>query len=215
MSVISKKVLIYARVSTEKNQKPEVQLAPTRQFCNTRGWVIVEEIIDEGFSGGTDQRPGLKRLLSLVYSRQVDIVVVAKLDRLARSLRHLITLLDEFSALGIHFVSIGDQIDMSTASGRLMVHIIAAFAEFERALIRERTMAGLAHARAKGKRLGRPQIHAPDEICRLHASGLSYRAIAQRLGTPMGTITKALRTAHKSPPKAITKSATNSGIENE
>lgn len=99
-------------------------------FCDARNWHILEEIVDHGYSGGTDQRPGLKQLLTLVHARKVDIILVTKLDRIARSLKHLVAMLDEFQELGVQFVSIHDQIDLTTPAGRLMLHIIASFAEF-------------------------------------------------------------------------------------
>jgi len=205
--------LIYARVSTSNHdQKPEIQIHSLREYCQARGWSVGSEIIDHGFSGGTDKRPGLRQLMSLVRARRVDVVVVTKLDRLARSLRHLVALLDEFSALGIQFVSIGDQLDMTTASGRLMLHLIGAFAEFERAMIRERTVAGLVYARSQGKTLGRPRIRDDVPILALRAEGLSYRAIAKRLAVSRGAIYRALhgvpKTSTKSPEKVQSKRGT-------
>lgn len=150
------RVLTYSRVSTERDQDPQAQRTELAQYCQARSWQVIEEIIDHGYSSGTDNRPGLKRLLTLVRARKVDVVIVTKLDRIARSLKHLVGMLDELQELGIQFVSIHDQIDLTTASGRLMVHVIAAFSEFERALIRERTTLGLAYARSQGKQLGRP-----------------------------------------------------------
>jgi DNA invertase Pin-like site-specific DNA recombinase len=119
--------------------------------------------------------------------------------------------LDEFSALGVQFVSIGDQIDMTTASGRLMLHLIAAFAEFERAMIKERTVAGLAFARSKGKRLGRPPTRNDQPIIALRAEGLSYRAIADRLGVSRGAIYRALHSVPKTSKKSHEKIQSNRG----
>jgi putative DNA-invertase from lambdoid prophage Rac len=187
------RALTYSRVSTSHHdQKPEVQVETLRSYSATRGWQIVDDIVDHGFSGGTDRRPGLKRLLTLVRTRKVDVVIVTKLDRLARSLRHLVSLLDEFSSLGVQFVSISDQIDLTTASGRLMLHIIGAFSEFERSLIRERTVAGLAYARSQGKKLGRPKTRDDDAILRLRARGLSYSQIQRELGVSRPSIRRAL-----------------------
>ncbi|MBS1983795.1 MAG: recombinase family protein [Bdellovibrionales bacterium] len=196
------RALIYARVSTaHHDQKPEVQLDELRRYCAARGWTPAEEVVDHGFSGGTDKRPGLRHLLMQVRARRVDVVVVSKLDRLARSLRHLVALLDELSALDVQFVSLHDQIDMRTAGGRLMVHIVAAFAEFERALIRERTVAGLAHARAKGKRLGRPRRRNDAAILHLRAKGLSYTAISREIGCDRSAVYRALKAVAKTSPK--------------
>jgi DNA invertase Pin-like site-specific DNA recombinase len=200
------RIATYSRVSTaHHDQNPQIQVDELRRYCVARGWTVTEEITDHGYSGGSDQRPGLKRLLELVRSRRVDAVVVTKLDRLARSLKHLMTLLDEFSALGVQFVSLHDQIDLTTASGRLMLHILAAFGEFERGLVRERTLAGLAHARSKGVRLGRPPLYSPTKIQLLRSQGLSYREISAKTGAPMGSITRALAGARKSNSGRLTK----------
>lgn len=195
---MSRNALIYVRCSTNQHdQKPEVQLEELRRYCQARSWQITEEIIDHGFSGSTDKRPGLKKLQGLIRARRVDIVVVVKLDRLFRSIRHLISSLQEFSDLGIEFVSIKDQVDLTTASGRLMAHIIGAFSEFERALIRERTMMGLEYARSKGKILGRPRSHNFDEIRKLHQLGKGLRQIQREVGCSLGTVYRAISSAPK------------------
>ena len=156
-TVSDKRVLIYARCSTtQHDQHPEVQIEELRRYCSARGFEICEEVVDHGFSGSTDKRPGLKRLQELVRTRKVDAVVVVKLDRLFRSVKHLVSTLHEFSDLGVEFISLGEQLDFTTSSGKLLFHIIAAFAEFERGLIVERTKLGLAHAQSKGVQLGRP-----------------------------------------------------------
>lgn len=195
------RVATYSRVSTERDQDPTAQRLELRAYSEARGWSVVEEIVDQGYSGGTDQRPGLKRLMAMVRAKEVDVVLVTKLDRIARSLKALVAMLDEFSALGVQFISLRDQIDMGSASGRLMVHIIGAFAEFERCLISERTKAGLAHVRASGVKLGRPAATSDAHILALRAKGKSYRAIAAELGCSTATVRKALR-AHvsKTPP---------------
>lgn len=196
------RVVTYSRVSTSHHeQNPEVQRQELRRYCEARGWTIVDEVIDKGYSGGTDKRPGLTRLQSLVRSRQVDSVCVLKLDRLFRSLKHLVMTLDEWQALGIQFVATNDAVDFTTPSGRLLVGILGSLSEFEKSLLRERTLLGLEHARRQGKHLGRPQKHDPVAIQRLRCKGLSYRAIARELNVPMGTITTALKGAQKPPSK--------------
>ena len=202
MSDQHKRVAIYARVSTTRDQKPEVQVDELRKYCAARGWDVVIEIVDQGFSGKTDQRPGFKQLMTLVRSRKVDVVIVVKLDRLFRSLKHLVVTLQDFSELGVEFVSLRDQMDMTTASGRLLLHVIGAMAEFEAELIRERTLAGLDHARSKGVRLGRPQKHDPEAILKLRQQGLSYRQIQKQLNVPQGVVWDAIRTARKSSPNS-------------
>ncbi len=197
------RVAIYARVSTEKDQNPELQIHELKAYCVSRGWSLEREIIDRGYSGGTTaaSRPGLRELMALARSRSIDAVVVLKLDRLFRSLKDLLITLEELSALGITFVAVRDQVDYSTAAGRLFVSVLGSLAEFERALIRERTILGLEHARRRGKRLGRPRKHKTDEILRLRATGSSYRQIQRELGVPMGVISRALVAAPKSPSK--------------
>ncbi len=175
----------------------------------------MEEIVDHGFSGGTDRRPGLKRLLALVSSRKVDVVVVSKLDRLFRSLRHLLTTLEEFQSLGVQFVAVRDQIDYTSASGRLFISLLGSFAQFEKDLCRERTLVGLEHARSKGKRLGRPQIHSQGAILALRQEGLSYRQIQKRTGAPLGSIARAIKGVRKSGAKSHFSNLTNSRSCNE
>jgi DNA invertase Pin-like site-specific DNA recombinase len=191
------KVATYARVSTAQHQSPEAQIFELRRYCGARDWKIAHEIVDHGFSGGTARRPGLKQLFDLVKRREVQGVVVVKLDRLFRSVRHLITTLEEFQALGVTFCAISDNVDYSTPSGRLFVQILGSLAEFERSLLRERTVMGLQHARRKGVRLGRPQQHDPEEIRRLRQRGLSYTEIGKKTGAPPGCIARALRGTRK------------------
>jgi putative DNA-invertase from lambdoid prophage Rac len=136
---------IYARVSTT-DQTCENQLIELRRYCAARGWTP-KEFVDQGFSGAKESRPALDALLKDARRRRFDAVAVWRLDRLGRSLRHLILTLDELSALGVAFVSLGEGIDTSTPAGRLQLHILGAIAEFERERIRERILAGLARAR--------------------------------------------------------------------
>ena len=146
---------IYARVSTV-DQEPENQLQELRRYVHAWGWTAVE-YVDRGVSGAKDRRPALDTLIRDAKRRRFDVVVCWRLDRLGRSLKHLITLLEELQALGIAFVSLAEGIDATTPAGRLQMHILGAIAEFERARIAERVRAGLQRARAQGKRLGRPR----------------------------------------------------------
>src|SRR5712692_3382878 len=168
------RVALYARVSTLNNQDPEMQLTELREYAGRRGWQIVEEFTDQGVSGCKESRPALNRLMSDACRRRFDAVLVWKIDRFGRSLRHLVNALAELAALGVAFISIGDNLDLSTPSGRLMFQIIGAMAEFERALIQERVRAVLRNARAKGKRLGRPRVVVnAGRIADLRAQGRS------------------------------------------
>src|ERR1017187_6914569 len=148
---------LYARISTlNHGQDPDVQLRELREFCQRRGFAIAHESVDKGICGSREQRPALDKLLADCRKRLVDAVVVYRYDRFARSLRQLVNALDEFRSLGIDFISIHEGVDTSTPNGRLVFGIFASIAEFERELIRDRVRSGLAAARAKGKRIGRP-----------------------------------------------------------
>ncbi len=185
---------IYARVSTAHNgQSPEMQLNELREYAARRGWQVVGEYVDVGISGAKDSRPELNRLMGDAHQRRFDAVLVWKLDRFGRSLRHLVNALAELEALGVAFISLRDNLDLSTPSGRLMFQIIGAMAEFERALIQERVRAGLRNARAKGKRLGRPRMHLDcARIATLRAQGRSLRDIAAELGCSRSLVHKTL-----------------------
>jgi DNA invertase Pin-like site-specific DNA recombinase len=164
------------------DQSPDNQLVALRSFAEARGWMVTE-FVDHGISGAKDRRPGLDALLAAVRARKVDVVACIKLDRLARSTRHLVTLAGDLEALGVDLIVLDQSIDTTTPSGRLLFHMLAAIAEFERDLIRDRVMAGLRRAKAQGRHLGRPRRHHIElaEVRALVAEGLSLRAIARRL----------------------------------
>jgi DNA invertase Pin-like site-specific DNA recombinase len=195
------RVAIYARVSTANNgQDPALQTRELREYAKRRGWRIVREYVDRGVSGSKDSRPALNELLADVHQRRCDIVLVWKLDRLGRSLRHLVNTLAELEARGVTFVSLRDNLDLSTPSGRLMFNVIGAMAEFERALIQERVRAGLRNARAKGKRLGRPRVTADGrQVAALRNAGSSWSEVCEQTGLSKGTAQRACY-AQKSAP---------------
>ncbi len=183
------RVALYARVSTLNGQHPEMQLAELREYASRRGWEIAGEYLDEGVSGAKESRPELNRLMDDSHRRQFDIVLVWKIDRFGRSLKHLVNALADLDAYGVTFASLKDSLDLSTPSGRLMFQIIGAMAEFERALIQERVKAGLHNARRTGKQLGRPhRVVDFDGIARMKAEGHSLRKIAEKLGVGYGTV---------------------------
>ncbi|MBF0466982.1 MAG: recombinase family protein [Nitrospirae bacterium] len=190
----SKTVAIYARVSTDK-QKVDMQLRELRAFVQRSGWSIYEEFIDQGYTGADIKRPALTLMMDAARKRKFDILLVWKLDRLSRSLKDLINTLDELGHLGIDFISYDNNLNTSTPTGKLVFQIIGAVAEFEKDIIRERVKAGLANAKAKGKRLGRPQV--ADQIIEqaqaLRLRGFSYRAIGRQLGVDEGTVRKRLK----------------------
>jgi DNA invertase Pin-like site-specific DNA recombinase len=184
---------IYARVSTSNNgQNPEMQLRELRDYCVRRGLEITGEYADAGVSGAKEHRPQLDALLAACRKRCVDVVVVYRYDRFARSLRQLVNALEEFRSLGIEFISLHEGVDTSTPNGRLVFGIFATIAEFERELIRDRVKSGIAAARSKGKRLGRPRVTVDAaRIARLRDSGVSWRAITEHLGLSAGTAKRA------------------------
>jgi DNA invertase Pin-like site-specific DNA recombinase len=165
-----------------------MQLAELREYAMRRGWEIAGEYVDEGVSGSKESRPALNRLMADGRRRKFDAVLVWKIDRFGRSLKHLVNTLAEFGALGVAFVSLRDNLDLSTPSGRLMFNVIGAMAEFELALTQERVMAGLQNARAHGIQLGRPRrVVDGNSVLRMKAEGVSLRAIAAQLGIGYGT----------------------------
>jgi DNA invertase Pin-like site-specific DNA recombinase len=184
----AKRVVLYARVSTNNGQDPEVQLRELREYCQRRGFEITEEFVDKGISGSRERRPALDKLMVCCRKRLVDAVVVYRYDRFARSLRQLVNALEEFRALDIDFVSLHEGVDTSTPNGRLVFGIFASIAEFERELIRDRVRSGLAAAKAKGKILGRPRVAAnTQQIASLRDSGASRRTISHEVGVSVRT----------------------------
>jgi DNA invertase Pin-like site-specific DNA recombinase len=181
------RVAIYARVST-LDQEPENQLAELRQYAAARQWTIAE-YVDKGVSGAKDSRPALDALLKDARRRRFDVLLCWRLDRLGRNLRHLVILLDELRSVGVEFVSLNEGIDATTPAGKLQLHILAALAEFERERIRERVIAGLARARAQGKRLGRPRT-TPAKIA---VPGGTVRAAAKAWAVSKTTAAKWIR----------------------
>ncbi len=190
----SKVAALYARVST-LDQSCAVQLEDLRRYASKR-FARYYEYTDSGVSGIQRHRPQLDALMKDARKRLFDVVLVWKFDRFARSLKHLIESLDEFSALGIDFVSLTEGIDTTTPTGQLLFHIVGAVAQFERDLIAERVRAGMAHARAMGKRIGRPRVPVDKEqIVKMRTQQMSLRNIAVALGIPVSRVRRALAVA--------------------
>lgn len=189
----TKRAARYVRVS-RADQRSSLQLDETGELISRRGWQLVDTYIDEGVSGSKRSRPSLNRLLTSAKRRQFDVLVVWRADRLFRSLKHMVVTLDEVAALGIDFVSVTEPFDTTTPQGRLLLHLVAAMAEFERELIRERTRAGLAAARRRGVRLGRPKVDVDiDEVALLRSKGKSIRQIAKVLGVSASSVHRAMK----------------------
>jgi DNA invertase Pin-like site-specific DNA recombinase len=189
------KVALYARVSTEA-QDPEVQLAALRAHVANRGWEIVDEFVDRGFSGARERRPALDRLMRAACAGQFQAVLVWRFARFARSVKHLVTALETFRTMRVDFISLQEQFDTATPIGQAMFTIIGAMAQLERDIIRERVTAGLERARARGKKLGRPSVPVDVAAIRtLQGEGLSLGEIARRLRCSRPTLRRRLRAA--------------------
>ena len=201
---------IYCRCSTT-DQSVAVQLEQLRAYAKARGFDVAGEYLDHGISGAQAQRPALDQLLKDARRRTFDVLVVARLDRLARSVRHLTALAAELEALGIDLVVLDQGLDTSTPAGRLLFNVLGCIAEFERDLIRERVTAGVKAAKKRGVRFGRPEVLNSDQhrrVARLRANGRTIRDIAETLGVGKGTVGRALETTprtlpRKSPPPAV------------
>ena len=186
-------------------QNPEAQLQDLRRYATARGFEVLGEYVDVGVSGRKERRPGLDRVMALARARAVDAVLVAGFDRFGRSLAHLVRALEEFQHLGVGFMSLREQLDLGSPSGRVMFAVIAAMAEFERELIRERVLAGMRRARERGTRsgnpIGRPRtVFHRDEVATLRGQGLNWRQIAGRLGVSRSLVRKVYRDAVHKPP---------------
>jgi DNA invertase Pin-like site-specific DNA recombinase len=195
---MSRRIAVYARVSISGAQSVDMQLLDLRELAKRRDFELVGEYCDEGISGSRESRPALDALLRDARRGRFDAVLVWKLDRLGRSLVHLVHLLQDLRALGVELISFSERLDFTTTTGKLLYQVISAFAEFERDCIRERVTAGLRNARAKGKRLGRPRVvvDAP-KIGALRAQGRSWREITAETGISKGTAQRAFRSLPK------------------
>ena len=174
------RVGLYARVSTHDQQTLPLQILAMRQYAARRNWIIVVQIKEVG--SGASERQLRQQLLAAARRREIDIVLVWRLDRWGRSVADLAGTLQELQHLGVGFVSLTEALDLTTPTGRAMAGLLAVFAEFEREILRERVRAGLVQARQNGKRLGRPPsaAHQADQVRRLYRSGLSKSEIARR-----------------------------------
>jgi DNA invertase Pin-like site-specific DNA recombinase len=185
-----KRAGLYARVSTKNNgQDPETQLIALREYAAHRGFQVVDTYVDIGISGAKDRRPQLDRLMADARKRRFDAVLVARFDRFARSTKHLVLALEEFSSLGIDFISLNESIDTSSAMGRMVFTVISDVAELERSIIRERVQAGVDRAKKQGKRFGRPAVIVDrHRVAAMKAAGRSIKSIAKECGLARATV---------------------------
>jgi putative DNA-invertase from lambdoid prophage Rac len=175
------RVAVYARVSTHDQQTLGMQIDAMSAYIKNRGWLVAKSVEDIG--SGEKERPGRESLLMAARRREIDVIVVWRLDRWGRSVADLMTTLRELSDLGVGFVSLTEALDLTTPSGRAMAGMLAIFAEFEREILRERVRAGIAQARKEGRPHGRPRTASlkRDEVLRLKAERVSHSEIARRL----------------------------------
>jgi putative DNA-invertase from lambdoid prophage Rac len=173
---------LYARVSTHDQQTLGMQVEAMSAYLNDRGWKLARQVKDVG--SGVKNRDGRESLLKAARRREVDVVVVWRLDRWGRSLPDLVLTLRELTDLGVGFVSLTEALDLTTPTGRAMTGMLAVFAEFEREILRERVRAGIAQARKEGRPHGRPRTASlqSDEVLRLKSERVSHSEIARRLG---------------------------------
>lgn len=191
----TKKVGLYVRVSSTE-QSVGMQEDELLEYAKSRGWSVFR-VYKDSATGTNDKRQALRDVMKDAKARRFDILAVWKLDRFFRSLKGMVLTLQELSDLGIEFVSLRDQIDLTTASGRLMLHLLSAFAEFEASLIRERVKAGIAHAKAKGKRMGRPPVRCDSQALNaLISRGASIREAARRLGISPTSVSRRVSKTH-------------------
>jgi len=190
----ARRAALYARVSTP-DQDSGLQVVELRTVAALRGWTIMEEFVDHGVSGSKDRRPRLDALLAAARTGQVDVVMFTALDRLGRSLPHLIDLFAKFKDWKVDVVATKQPVDTTTPVGTLIFQILGAVAQFERELIRERVRAGVRKAMASGKKIGRPQRWSraqADRARELRAEGRSWRLVSMAVGLPVRTLRRAL-----------------------
>lgn len=202
---MTSRACVYLRVSTAKktkhdgtstfDQDPSVQEQPLRELTTQRGWTLCH-VYSDRTSGAKERRPGLDALMADARRGSFDVVVVWRFDGFARSTKQLVLALEEFRALNIDFVSHQEALDTGTPMGKAMFTIIAAMAELERSVIRERVVAGLRYARERGTRSGKPigrprAVFSRDEVLQLRAQGLSWREIARIAGVSIASVRRA------------------------
>ena len=201
MSTKPRRVALYLRVSTD-GQSTDLQRRDLMQACQYRDWEVTQVYEDAGVSGakGREGRPAFDRLCQDAIRRRFDIIAVWSVDRLGRSLQDLVGFLGETHGAGVHLYLHQQAVDTTTPAGRALFQMMGVFAEFERAMIRDRVRAGLANAKAKGIRLGAPRKSA--QVLKLiqqeKAKGLSLRAIATKVGVGVGTVHRVLNGEHVS-----------------
>lgn len=185
-----KRVALYARVSTlDKGQDPETQLRPLREYADRRGFILAGEYVDHA-SGVSEERRQYRIMLEAARKRTIDVVLVWRYDRFARSTQALVNALKEFQNLGVDFISFQENIDTTTPTGELIFHVMASLAQFESSLISQRVRAGMARAKAQGKHIARPPLVPvkQEQIRQLYQEGYSMNQISKQIAVAYGTV---------------------------
>jgi DNA invertase Pin-like site-specific DNA recombinase len=194
-----KRAALYLRISTN-SQNTDNQLLELRRYCDRMDWRIVQTYADKGISGATRERPALDDMLVDAAAKKFDVLLVWKIDRLARSTSHLLEILTHLRTAEVGFCSMTESIDTVSPQGRMLLTFLSAIAEFERELIRERIKAGLNRTRSEGTKLGRPRIGFDiAKALRLRQTGSGYKQIARELGVPRTTLYRGMQAIPKSP----------------
>lgn len=187
------RVVLYARVSTH-DQSADMQVVELRRFAEARGWKVAGEFTDKGISGSRTSRPEFDKVMKLLRRRDADVLLCWKYDRVGRSTTHLLNILEELRALNVGFCSTTEGVDTTTPAGKMVFTFLAGIAEFERGLIRERVMAGIQNARARGVRFGRPRVGFDTAAAvRMRKQGLSVREIAKAVSVSPATVFRVLK----------------------
>jgi len=195
------RVGLYARVSTQDQQTIPMQTRALREYATRRGWKIALQVKEVG--SGASQRERREQLLESARRREIDVVLVWRLDRWGRSVTDLLATLQELEHLGVRFVSLTEALDLTTPAGRAMAGLLAVFAEFEREILRERVRAGLAHARQNGQRLGRPITASlqAEQVRKLSRAGVSKAEIARQLEIGRTSVRRILAHGNRGHPR--------------
>ena len=191
-----RRAALYIRISTHDQQTLPLQQEALREYATRRGWDVVREVSEIASGAAAAKRPKRDDLLQAAKRREVDAILVWRLDRWGRSVADLVNSLAELEAVGVAFVSVTEALDLTTPGGRAMAAMVAVFAQFEREILKERVKAGIAQAKAKGKSMGRPQTAAKqgEKVRELHAQGVSQAEIARRLGIGRTSVRRLLGT---------------------
>jgi DNA invertase Pin-like site-specific DNA recombinase len=198
-----KRAALYCRVSTI-DQHPETQLIDLRQFAANKGFQIVGEYTDHGYCGARARRPGLDRMMDDARRHRFDVVVVWSCDRLARSTKHLLQVLDELNGFGIQFLSQREAIDTDGPLGRAIIVIISAIAELERSLIIERVRAGMRRARLEGRQIGRARLDLDRaQVIQDRRSGMSLTQVAKKHGISRASVCRLMKEASSTPETSV------------